>query len=115
MQNHFLLFAILLLSLSAIVCGEPKPVLHMRNHRPVVVATEFEDTPQQNETLPDEPFVPSTPPPAVKLAASKMQCVVEKSPKWLLVCHDVVLDDIYFEQDTDCTVVDGIRECSTLL
>jgi hypothetical protein len=54
--------------------------------------------------------------------ADSMQCSLsrraedaEGAGKWLLTCHDIVplLKTISFLEDSECKVLDGIRECTT--
>ena len=58
----------------------------------------------------------------VMIPASSMHCSVikndeggmlnSKEPKWLLVCQDIAIDKVYFYDRDDCTLIDGVRECS---
>ena len=73
----------------------------------------------------DEP-VETTPSPSpsseVLLPASNMQCHITPNnkdttlvPEWLLVCHDVDLDSIYFNDQNDCQNTGGLRQCTRVL
>ena len=59
------------------------------------------------------------------VAASSMQCSLVRSndglervtnnlANWILTCHDIapLLKSVYFLEDSECKVLDGVRECS---
>ena len=72
--------------------------------------------------------VKTTPEPEKLLYASDMQCQVIHNagflsvsnhlPKWILSCYDIpksFLDDITFSETKDCSIVEGVKECSIAL
>ena len=141
MTRSYATLGLLMVSLAAsAVWGQAatdeKPVLHMRNHRPPQPETEpvvaassvvweapvINSNANSSETVAEAepPFLATTPPPTTpRLLASKMHCTVQRSQrkpnKWLLICNNVSLEDIYFEEAQDCTIIEGVRECSLLL